>query len=256
MRRTILAILTLAVAPGSTGICVAQAPVYKLLYFAPNPGSQGAQPVAVLEAAPGLFYFLSAAQGSVTGGRSFGPSVFSLTQAGSLKLVNALPFDRLSDALVQGSDGRLYGAVYISSQDSFYYSLSTSGQDLQQYPTGKWSSAWDMAVMPQGIYDRVGTIGNNQVWAFARIGEAGKVTIIYQLSPTDGIPNTKLVPAPDGNIYGVSSQGVYVTPPIVLYRLTPSGGYTQVRGTTNISARSPKLYTIKRMRGVSARSIS
>jgi hypothetical protein len=113
-------------------------------------------------------------------------------------LVNALPFDRLSDALVQGSDGRLYGAVYISSQDSFYYSLSTSGQDLQQYPTGKWSSAWDMAVMPQGIYDRVGTIGNNQVWAFARIGEAGKVTIIYQLSPTDGIPNTKLVPAPDG----------------------------------------------------------
>src|SRR5580704_10990598 len=105
MRSTILAILTLAVAPGSTGICVAQAPVYKLLYFAPNPGSQGAQPVAVLEAAPGLFYFLSAAQGSVTGGRSFGPSVLSLTQAGSLKLVNALPFDRLSDALGQGSDG-------------------------------------------------------------------------------------------------------------------------------------------------------
>jgi uncharacterized repeat protein (TIGR03803 family) len=232
MRRILLAVLSLAVALGSSAVCVAQAPVYKLLYSAPNPGSQGARPETVLEAAPGLFYFLSGAQGSVAGGPSFGPSIFSLTGGGSSRLVYSFPFDRISYALVQAADARLYGAVFVSLQGSFYYSVSVSGQDPQQYPAGKWGSLFELAAAPEGLYDAVAASNSHGVLTsvgFARIDEKGAVTILHQAPASDGIPTgSRLVLAADGNIYGVGSQSTELTPPMFIFRLTPSGAYARL----------------------------
>jgi hypothetical protein len=63
MLKALLPALSLAVAFTPTGI-PAQQPIYKLLYSAPEPSSQGAAPVTIFETEPGLFCFLSANQGN------------------------------------------------------------------------------------------------------------------------------------------------------------------------------------------------
>jgi uncharacterized repeat protein (TIGR03803 family) len=228
----LLTVLTLTMALGGSGIRAAQAPIYRLLYSAPNPSSQGAAPVTVLEAAPGLLYFLSTAQSSTAGGPTYGPSIFSLTGAGSPKLICSFPFNTDTGALVQAADAGLFGPLFnISTKDGRYYSVSPSGQDLQQYPTGAWSSFLALAAAPLGLYDAVGALDSHGVLSsigFARIDEKGKVTIIHQSSPSNGVPIFRLIPAGDGNIYGVGAQSTELTPPIFIFRLTPSGAYSRL----------------------------
>ena len=213
--------LALALAPPSS--LAAEMPIYKLLYSAPDPSSQGAAPETVFEIAPGLFCFLSGMQG-----QTFGPSLFSLTGAGSAKLIYSFQPETLSYALVQAADGRLYGAISDPLRQGQYYSVSTVGQGFQQYSMGEWSSMWMLAPVPGKLYDGVATSAD--AYGFARIDETGKVTIIHKLSATEGVPisSMKLVVAADGDLYGIAGQGGGLTPPISVFRLTPSGRYSQL----------------------------
>jgi hypothetical protein len=205
----------------------AQTPIYKLLYSAPNPSSQGAAPVTVFEVSPGLLYFLSTAQAqSAGGGPSFGPSIFSLAVTGSPILIYSFPFNNQSRALVQAADGRLYGAVYTAQEKGIYYSILLSGQGAQLNPTGAWSSIVAMIPTPRGIYDGMGTV--SQSFALAKIDESGKVTMVHQFSSGEGAPTAemKLVLGTDGNVYGFGGQSDQLNPPFFIYRLTPSGQYS------------------------------
>jgi hypothetical protein len=221
MLRRSLPALSLALAFAVSAV-PAETQVYRLLYSAPNPSSQGAEPLAVFETAPGLFYFLSGMLG-----QTFGPSIFSLTSAGSVKLIYSFPPNTLPDGLVQAADSRLYGAVFDSSRQGLYYSILTTGQGFQQYPTGQWSSTAELTPAPGKIYDGV---GNFQVFGFARIDENGKVTIIHELSAGEGVPvgGTRLVLSTDGSLYGVGCQSIERSAPFFIYRLTPSGGYSRL----------------------------
>jgi len=188
-------------------------------------------PVTVFETAPGLFYFLSAQGGPDLG---FGPSIFSIAGVGSPKLVYSVPTSFIiAEALVQGADGRLYGAVFDSSRQGLYYSVSTAGQGFQQYKTGQWSSLWMLTPVAGNLYDALGSFQANgsEAYGFARIDESGKVTVMNQLSSAEGIPvgSMKLVLAADGNLYGLGrpSDGG-PTQSTFLYRLTLSGGYAQL----------------------------
>jgi hypothetical protein len=227
MLRKSLLVSFLALGLGAGASLVAAGKViYTLLYSAPNPSSQGAQPVTLFEVSPGLYYFLSAELGS-----SFGPSIFSITDAGSPKLIYSLPPgpEPLSRNLVQASNGRLYGEVYIAyPRDGYYYSVSASGQDLQQYQTGKWSSILAMTAMPGEIYDAMGTA--SQSFGLARMDESGVVTMVHESSPAEGYPtgSMKLVLGADGNIYGFGGQSTQLNPPFFIYRLTPSGEYSRL----------------------------
>jgi len=217
------ALLACALAAGLFG---GQPPVYKLLYSAPDPSSQGARPETIFEAAPGFFYFLSG-----MGGLTFGPSIFSLTNAGAPKLIYSFQTQLLSYALVQGSDGRLYGSVSNpSDDDSFYYSVSASGQGMQRFPTGRWGSMWSLTPTAGKLFDGVGTTAARQTFGFARIDQSGSVQVIYKLSSGQGVPapGEKLVLASDGNLYGVGCPATNLAPPFFVYRLTPSGEYTQI----------------------------
>jgi hypothetical protein len=233
MLRKSLPVLSLALGLGVTaGLPAATTPVYKLLYSAPNPSSQGAAPVTVFEVAPGLLYFLSTAQAeSPGGGASFGPSIFSLTETGSPPtLIYSFPFNNLSQALVQAANGRLYGEVYDSSRDGLYYSLAASGEGLQQYQTGKWSSIVSMTAAPGEIYDAMATGTASQSFILVRIDETGSETTLHQFSAGEGCPTAemKLVLGADGNIYGFGGQSDQLNPPFFIYRLTPSGEYSRL----------------------------
>lgn len=177
-------ILTLSLALGlaaANGSPAASTPIYKLLYSAPNPSSQGAAPVTAFEVAPGVLYFLSTAQAEGPGGASsFGPSIFSMSEAGeSPNLIYSLPFGYLSGALVQAADGNLYGAVYLPTHDGYYYSVPTSGHGLQHFLTGQWSSIVAMTPAPGKIYDSMGTV--SQSYGLVRLDEAAKLLCSMRL---------------------------------------------------------------------------
>jgi len=228
-----LSILCFALAL-SGGPAVAETQVYTLLYSAPNPGSQGAAPVAMFEAAPGLFYFLSAAQGSSAGGPTYGPSILALTpaNAGAPKLIYSFPFQSLTENLVQAANGRLYGDVFVALKGSYYYSVSASGQGLQQYPRGDADSLWTMTPGPEGVYDSFGaaTPPGGEAYAIVLLNPGGTVTRLHQFSASDGVPvgGNKLVLAADGSIYGIGSQANGGFPPFFIFRLTQSGGYSKL----------------------------
>jgi uncharacterized repeat protein (TIGR03803 family) len=133
----------------------------------------------------------------------------------------------ITEDLVQGADGRLYGAVFDSSRQGLYYSISTTGKGFQQYPTGQWVSLWSTTPVPGKLYDAV---ANQDAYGFAQVDESGRFTLIRKLTGSEGFPtkSMKLVLAADGNLYGVGGKTDALTPPIFLYRLTPSGEYAQL----------------------------
>jgi len=209
--------------------CQAQDPasqkaVYKLLY---SPPSQvpGAEPTSMFEVSPGVFYVLSVATES-----NFGASIVSVTSAGTFKVFYSLQPNYKSYALVQSANGKLYAPGF-STQSNFYFSLTPSGKNYQQYPfPGTWGSAWQTIVTPPGpLYDIVAMdVASNIVWGFARIDEDGKMTVLHQFSGSEGLPvGTDMAYGPDGNIYAVGSQTRYAGPGFI-YRLTPTGAYSQL----------------------------
>ena len=122
--------------------------------------------------------------------------------------------------------------MYDPSRTTFYYSMLASGKGLQRYPTGYWSYGGSLTAAPGKLFDSAGRIpvhGGNPTYEFVRIDEGGSVTVIYSLSPSDGVPApNKLLLARDRNLYGVGSQSNEESPPFFIYRLTPSGGYSKL----------------------------
>lgn len=226
-RRTILLQFLLAslLAPVWGG--QSQGPVYKLLYSA-NPLTPGGFPTTMFEVEPGLFYGLSGSYGGSPA------AIFSLTSAGTFKLIYTFPATNNNQvlSLVQATNGRLYGAGF-SASGNYYISISTTGNDLQQYPfPGQWGPFGGTIVAPAGeLYDIAGTfVGNNEVYGVARIEEAGQITILHQFSPFQGAPNpySNIVDGPDGSIYGIGNQSHGGVSPAFIYRVTPAGAYSQL----------------------------
>jgi uncharacterized repeat protein (TIGR03803 family) len=71
--------------------------------------------------------------------------------------------------------------------------------------------------------------GNLWEYAFAQVTEAGQFTVLNQFSGNEGYPNPygNIALGPDGNIYGLGSQGYNGTGVGFIYRFTPSGAYSQ-----------------------------
>jgi hypothetical protein len=229
MSKTVLSVLAVALAVTCGSLGAAQGP-YQLLYSAPNPSSQGAAPIGLLEASPGLFYFLSSIGGQ--GPPAFGPSVFSLEviKGAPTTLIYSLPSNVESHALVQESDGSLLlpGAIPLGSR--YYTSIGLNGQNAVQYSSGNWGSFGEFTVVAGKVYDEIGKgdVSGLTTVGFMQVGETGKLKLLYQQPSSNGTPGpTKMVLATDGNLYGLGCQGSGQNPPCYLYRLTPSGEYTQ-----------------------------
>ena len=228
MRNTLLLAFVLVWACGAQTDS-SKAPAYRLLY---SPTSQvpGAQSIVMFEVTPGLFYLLSALEGP-----SYGASVFTLTGSGKFNLIYSLQPYTQSYALVQATNGMLYGPGFIGQSNantSFYFSLDPSGQNPRQYPfPGKSGSLWQTLVVPPGkLYDIVAAnpTQSTRIYGFASIAESGTIKILHEFSSTEGAPTgANIVYGPDGNIYGIGNQQANGGPGFI-FRFTPTGSYSQL----------------------------
>jgi len=197
------------------------------LLYSPTSGAvPGGNPNVIFEVEPGLFDVLS-----LRGVDTFGPSIFSITGTGTFKVIYSFqPTSALMSTFVQATNGEVYAPAFIAP-NNFYFSLTPSGQNVQRYPfPGQWGTAWQTLVVPPNeLYDIVGAAtGGSSTYGFAQIDEAGKITILHQFSGNDGVPiGNNITYGADGNIYGVGSQTIGVSPGFI-FRFTPTGAYSQL----------------------------
>ncbi len=224
--RTLLLASLLAVATCADGTA-AQGPAYKLLYSPPvssNLGYMG----SITEVDSSVFAVLSTWQSN-----TLGPSIFTITSAGTVKPIYTLDPSTLTDTMVQATGGNLYTpALLHPSGNSAYYSLSLLGKGVQQYPLpAQWGSLWHTVAAPRGeIYDILGIAPNGALTsAFVQISETGKITFLHQFSAADGFPTgNNMVYALDGNFYGIGTQQQHGVSPGFIFRFTPGGAYSQI----------------------------
>jgi uncharacterized repeat protein (TIGR03803 family) len=193
-------------------------------------GSDGAGPSALIQATDGNFYGVTVEGGSSTACTGGCGTVFRLSASGTLTTLHnfaytdgAFPYA----ALVEGSDGSLYGNTYGGSSENglcyvgcgsvFKISLSgkftklhgfdfTNGANPQS-PLIQASDGNFYGTTPVGAY--VGFEGcAGGCGTVFRMTPAGNLTVLYSFDFGDGgDPAGGLIQATDGNLYGTACSG-------------------------------------------------
>jgi uncharacterized repeat protein (TIGR03803 family) len=229
MIRKLIFVLLIALSCRRLG-AAGQGPVYRLLYSPPLGSNIGALN-DIFEVKPGLFYIMSFWTGGGLGG-----SVISVSSAGAFNIVYSFPQQVTMGWVVQATNETLYGSGYTGippTGSNFYFSLDPSGKHLEQHPIpSPWEPGFETLVVPPNqLYDFLGQVtSSNPIWAFAKVSESGDVTILYQLTSSDGGPqgSNRMVLGPDGNMYGIGVQSPSGITPTFIYRFTPSGTYSRI----------------------------
>ena len=143
--------------------------------------------------------------------------------------------DTPQGALIQGSDGRLYGTTYYSRKingggpGSVAFAVTTGGAftTLHQFTQAE---GYDISAgLVQGFdgnfygtASQGGSSGNGTIF---RMTPEGAVTVLHNfVGPEGAVPEMGLVQANDGNFYGATYGGGNDYG--VIFRITPSGTYT------------------------------
>jgi uncharacterized repeat protein (TIGR03803 family) len=167
----------------------------------------GALPVAgLLQATNGNFYGTTPVGGRCQqGNQGCGGTIFEMTPSGQLKTLvrfDGSDGESPEDALIQGTNGELYGTaiqvvfdITLSGNLEVLAKLSDLRGSLVQatdgnfYGTSTYSGAYDM-----------GTV--------FKMTPAGAVTTLHSFNGTDGSqPYAGLIQATDGNFYGTTTMG-------------------------------------------------
>jgi uncharacterized repeat protein (TIGR03803 family) len=169
-------------------------------------GANGSQPFSLFPASNGNFY------GTDEGGGKAG-LFFRMTLAGAL--TNIYSFTNAqgtpSSPVVQASDGNFYGTTTGGTQDNIYR-ITKSGvvTIIASFPSGALPANGLKQAANGDLYG-VTQIGNNPAGfgSVFRVTTAGALTTIHSFTNglDGGVPQTGLVQATDGNIYGTTSQG-------------------------------------------------
>jgi uncharacterized repeat protein (TIGR03803 family) len=197
--------------------------------------SIGGYPVTgVLLGTDGNFYGCS--QG---GGANQIGLVFQITPDGVAKdiydFTGYADGDTPQGALIQGSDGRLYGTTYYSRRlngsnpGSVAFAVTTGGAftTLHQFTQAE---GYDISAgLVQGFdgnfYGTASQGGLSGYGTIFSMTPAGAVTVLHNFAGPEGaVPAMGLVQANDGNFYGATYGGGNDYG--VIFRITPSGTYT------------------------------
>jgi uncharacterized repeat protein (TIGR03803 family) len=178
-------------------------------------GNDGASPDAGLAQGTNAMLYGTTTSG---GYDSFG-TVFQVTTSGAT--VGLYSFTGGSDggpplaALVQGSDGNLYGTTYAGGSASLgtVFRITTAGAMTTLYSFSGNDGAYPFAALVQGLdgyfYGTTAKGGSNYSGNIFRMSSAGTLTSLYTFTGlNDGAyPVAALVQDNDGNFYGTTYEG-------------------------------------------------
>jgi uncharacterized repeat protein (TIGR03803 family) len=225
---------------------------YTTLYSFAGPPSDGANPHAGLaQGSDGNFYGTTLTGGTSTDCPAGCGTVFRIGPSGAYTILYSFagsPTDgRWPGAgLVQGSDSNFYGTTFAGG-------MSTNCSDgcgtvFRVSPSGVYTTLYSFAGYPsdgsqpaaglvQGsdgnFYGTTKTGGTNvcDCGTVFQISPSGSYTTLYSFAgiPTDGgQPAAGLVQGTDGNFYGTTSEGGTNTNDGTVFRISPSGSYTNL----------------------------
>jgi uncharacterized repeat protein (TIGR03803 family) len=141
----------------------------------------------------------------------------------------------LTESLVQGTDGNLYGTTEYGGAYGYgsVFKVTPAGTltTLYSFPPSPAAGAypWGGLVLGSGGKYFYGTTyegGTNNLGTIFKINSAGTLTILHNFDGTDGqCPESALVEGSDGNFYGVASSGGD-RPQGTIFKITPGGTFT------------------------------
>lgn len=169
-------------------------------------GGNGSQPFSLFPAANGNLYGVN--EGGANAGLFFRMSLAGvLRNLSSYSNAEGTP----SGPLIQANDGNFYGSTTGGSQD-YIYRMTPSGvlTNIASFPSAALP-ANGLIQASNGLLYGVMQIGNNPsgFGVVFSLTTAGVLNTIHTFTNglDGGVPQTGLVQASDGNIYGTTSQG-------------------------------------------------
>jgi uncharacterized repeat protein (TIGR03803 family) len=175
--------------------------------------------------------------GTTVGGRNVGPAVYTSTLSGTFTLLyqfNTTQFTSSAGALVQGSDGYLYGAGTGSDGCGAAFKMTTDGVLMNIV---NFSCSLNIgAVNSPLLEDKDGNFYGTSVGSWSRIGAVfklsknGAATNLHAFGsgPTDGLyANHGLIQGTDGNFYGTAWAGGD-SDGGTIYQVSTTGAYQQL----------------------------
>jgi uncharacterized repeat protein (TIGR03803 family) len=200
-------------------------------------GTDGQFPMAGLtQATDGTFYGTTSGGGANSAG-----TVFKITPAGSEMVLwsfgSGTDGNEPEAALIQGSDGNLYGTTRLggTNGDGTVFKLSLSGVEAVLWNFGSTGDGGaPVAALIQGtdgnFYGTTiggGVHGGGTVFS---VTPSGTETVLWSFNTlTDGgFVSGGVIQAKDGNLYGATSNGASLYNSGALFRLTPSGAETSL----------------------------
>ncbi len=187
------------------------------------------QPSQILEASDGNFYGTA----STGGTGSFG-YVFKITPGGVpgvlYSFTNAADGGTPKAGLIEGNDGNLYGTNTTGASGSGVLFRITFGGAIT--PLHAFASATDGGNAGALITDAAGdlygaatqggTSGKGTVFVYTHGGSFQLIHTFTGTSPDGALPNTPLLQASDGMIYGVTARGGTLSNSGSLFRFDPA----------------------------------
>ena len=160
------------------------------------------------------------------------------------------------NALVQGSDGDFYGTTYYGGAGTNCYNgcgtifkIDPSGTLTTLYSFGWSDGAYPVAGLVEGtdgnLYGTTQHGGDNDGTVF-KVTPSGSLTNLHTFRGLDGAaPEAELVQGSDGNFYGTTYSGgtnIYYG---TVFRMTPSGGFTNLHFFNGADGRSPAAWLVQ-----------
>jgi uncharacterized repeat protein (TIGR03803 family) len=217
-------------------------------------GSDGLNPLGLMQASNGDFYGTTSAGGSGSGG-----TIFRMTPTGTLMtLYNFEDFNYPVAGLVEGNDGNFYGTTitYASGGHGTIFKMTPDGGVTTLHSFSGGDGSWPVAPLmeasnghfygttAQGGPDSSICVSTGCGTVFEITPEGVLTTLHYFAGPDGSSPSGALIQGSDGNLYGTTSGGGPSNSSCyfgcgTIFQITPEGKFTTLHTFHGFDGRYP-----------------
>jgi uncharacterized repeat protein (TIGR03803 family) len=217
-------------------------------------GSDGLNPLGLMQASNGDFYGTTS-----TGGSGSGGTIFRMTPAGILTtLYNFEYFNYPVAGLVEGTDGNFYGTTITYASDGYgtIFKMTPDGAVATLHSFGGADGSWPVAPLMEAsnghFYGTTAQGGpassicvSTGCGTVFEITPEGVLTTLHYFAGPDGLsPSGALIEGTDGNLYGTASGGGPANSSChfgcgTIFQITPEGKFTTLHAFDGLDGRYP-----------------